>query len=64
MLCNGLLKVILKSSLERQNLHYDFYLTMSSEASNYKGLYVTIGVFLELRLVLQWKLEMRVRSDC
>lgn len=34
MLCNGLLKVILKSSLERQNLHYYFDLTMSSEASN------------------------------
>lgn len=59
MLCNWLLKVILKSSLK----DYYFYLTISFAGSNYRGLYVTIGVFLELHLMLQWKLEMYVRSD-
>lgn len=46
------------------NLPYYFYLTISFTVSNYRGLYVNIGVFLELHLTFQWKLEIHAGSGC
>lgn len=71
MLYNGLVNVILKSTLERWNecllveiYIIIFYLTISFSGSNYRGLYLTVGVFLELHLMLQWKLEIHVTFGC